>query len=130
MKCRFLLLADEATPTPEGKLNVSGEFNLIRSPSVPFAHPKMSVVAKFEAHQTEGLEHAAQVKIAGPDGADIFQTPIFPLKFWTFEAGVPIIAGMITNVAGVVFPEFGDYSVHLFVDGVAWDETAIYVRPL
>jgi hypothetical protein len=128
MISKFVLLADAVNASVEGKLNIAGEFNSIFSDQIPIAYPFFVVVARIEANAGEGLDHAAQFRITDDDGKKIVETPPFPMKFAKAAPGMPVRANVLIQMAGVVFPRHGDYTVHILVDGVQRDETTMYVR--
>jgi len=128
MQLKFILLADAANQSREGKLNVTGEFNTIFAGQYPAVWPSMWVVARIEVNIGEGLDHAAQLKITTEDGADILVSPPIQIIFASSGKGIPARADVLMGLAGFVIPSKGDYTVNLSVDGVHRGEVALYVR--
>ena len=128
MECKFILIADAVNISREGKLNIAGEFNAIFASQTPAGWPSMSIVARLEANAGEGVQHAAQFRITDEDGAKVFETPVLPIRFGRPNLpGAPIRADAVMNLAGLVLPRYGLYSVHVLVDGVARGMTTLTV---
>lgn len=127
MQLKFLLIADAANASREGKINIAGEFNSIFG-AVPIVWPSFVIVARLEANAGEGLEHAAQVRLTDEDGATIFETQPMPIRFGTSGRGIPARADIVAQVVGVAFPSYGDYTLHLLVDGVQRGDVTLYIR--
>jgi hypothetical protein len=130
MELRFLLLADAANLSREGKLNIAGEFNAIWAAQLPVVWPQLVIVARLEANAGEGADHAAQIKITDEDGKPIIQSVPMPIKFASSGKGMPIRADLQFGLAGLTLPQFGAYTVHLVVDGVQRGETELYCNKL
>ena len=72
MEVIYILAADYANTTHDGKLNVMGIFGQIRYPNFPAHHPQMHFVAQINYElQDYGSEHELTIKLIDPDGADI-----------------------------------------------------------
>lgn len=129
VKVRFLMLADLVNQTEDGKLNIMGTFDFIMGAQEPVAHPRIFVVSTIEANVSAGFHHTAQLKIADEDGSDIFAGPIMPFEFGRPGApGMPMRANFVLQLVGIVFPRFGDYSVTLWVNGVAAETATLYIK--
>jgi len=128
MELKYIVAADTANQSREGKMNIAGEFNTFRSTAVPFSWPTFTIVARLEVHLSEGPKHAAQIKIMDPDGVLILDSPPIPVDFADQGKGVPLRADLMAQVVGATFPVFGDYGVHVFVDGVHRGDLTLYVR--
>lgn len=128
MEMKFLLIADTANSTPEGKLNIAGEFNTVFGTQTPIVWPYASIVARLEANPGEGRDHAAQLKLTDEDGKQLFASPPMPITFGPGGRGIPARANIIVAVGGLTFPRFGDYTIALYVDGVSRGDMTIYVR--
>jgi hypothetical protein len=117
--------------TTDGKLNIVGVFDTIRGPQAPVAHPLLYVVSSVEADVSAGFDHAAQLKIVDADGSEILASPVLPVRFTKPPSrGMPMRTSFIAQLAGVVFPRFGDYAVTLWLNGVAQESVTLYVRQL
>ena len=128
MELKFLLLADAANQSREGKLNVAGEFNTIYGQQFPAVWPSMYIVSRIEAHVGEGPDHVAIFKFTSEDGKDLLVSPPLPVKFTSAGRGIPARADIHMMVAGLVLPAPGDYSVNIVIDGVHRGVVTLYVR--
>lgn len=116
------LLADHAQVDAGGKLYVMGEFRYIFAQTVPCTHPHMSVVGRWRADVTPGVELTAslQVEVVDSDGKPIVpRSPSMPV---TFSSVGPADRGkgqcmLILNLTMLHLPKYGDYSISFLVDG-------------
>lgn len=128
MDMKFGLLCDAANVTNEGKLNILGEFNRIWSTSPPVRWPLCWLVARFEAHITEGTDHALEVDLINEDGRSLMEErPSGALKFQPTGPGRPLRAQVMMRMQDIQFPEFGDYEFHFLVDGTHVGSVPIYI---
>ncbi|MDQ2668182.1 MAG: hypothetical protein M3Z05_19600 [Gemmatimonadota bacterium] len=128
MECKFILIADTANISREGKLNIAGDFNAIFAQTEPIGWPIFSVVVRLEGSLSEGEDHAVQLKVSDDDGMSVFESAPFPIKFGKAGRGMPTRADLVLPIAGLVFPRFGDHSVSIFVDGILRATTVLYVK--
>lgn len=130
MELEFALVADAANISREGKLNIAGEFNTISGPRTPVSWPRMTFVARLNAHVAEGSAHTALLVINDADGNELLRSPDFPLEFTPSGPGRPLRAGIVVDLVGTRFPKYGDYEINLLVDGRHMGSAPIYVsRP-
>ena len=118
MDLKFALLADAVNESKEGKLNITGEFNTIWSPSVPLTYPFLCIVARFEARVSEGTQHTLRIGLFDEDGGVVIPvSPDLELGFVSTGRGRPLRAQVIIQLVNFVLPKHGDYEFHLLVDG-------------
>lgn len=128
MELKFALLGDAANESKEGKLNLIGEFNTIRSAGEPVGWPALALAARFEASVSEGTQHRFQIGLFDSDGQSILPlSGPLPLAFQNQGPGRPLRGQVIIHLVGLMFPKFGDYSFHLLVDGRLLGEVPVYV---
>jgi len=89
----------------------------------------MTFVARLNAHVAEGSEHKAVLVLNDEDGNELFRSPNLPLRFTPTGPGRPLRAGMVINLDGITFREYGDYEINILVDGRRMGFAAIYVTP-
>src|SRR5687768_18609054 len=66
------LLADAANTTENGKLNVLGVFSQLLPAELPYVHPVMTLVIKFEADTVErGSQKDIEIRLVDADGKPI-----------------------------------------------------------
>ena len=117
MEVRFAFLCDFANESG-GKLNALGlGWNSIFTAEVPVVHPQMSIVAGFEFHVSELGQKAVQVRMIDADGADVSPPLNATFEVKQPESGTVSRQNIILNMQGLRFDKYGDYSVHVTVDG-------------
>lgn len=119
MELKFALLCDAANESKQGKTNIFGEFDTIWAQTFPMKWPRMVLVARFEAHVSEGIDHGVQLRLQNADGRDVIPaTPVMQMRFASHvDAGRPARGQLIANMDLVQFPAPGDYSINILVDG-------------
>ncbi len=112
-------VSDYAYSDPSGKLFILGEFRYIEVPKVPALQRRMFVTVRVGGHKTEGHEHELKMDLTDADGTSILPGPIEGLlRFENLGPGdvVKIQAQVIIEVTSTEFPNYGDYSFHIFID--------------
>jgi Family of unknown function (DUF6941) len=137
MELDHVVLADVISPRPDGKIDLYGVgWDTIHAPSVPTQHPRMDLAIRFllSAQEVEA-PHRVVVTLMGADGeiarmqADV--AALSPEQRAAIEAGRRIGIGIILTLAGVVFPEYGSYSLVITWDGTEVREPIrLFVAPL
>jgi hypothetical protein len=126
MELKFALLADHASETRDGKLNIMGTFDAIWGTEAPAAHPKCFLVARLEASVVEGTEHTFRVSLHDGNGNVAgLQSPDLPLRFVPSGPGRPMIANLVLDLTGLHLPQFDDYEFLIRVDGSVMAEVAL-----
>jgi hypothetical protein len=138
MELDHLVLADVISPRPDGKLDLHGVgWDTIYAAAVPAQHPRMDVAIRFLLSKQElEVGHRVVMELQGADGQQIARVeaemqPMPEEEREKIQAGQRVGLGMILNLAGLVFPQFGDYQLV-----VTWDGTEVrspmrlFVRPL
>ena len=128
MELKLALICDSATVSPEGKLNILGEFNTISSREEPIRWPMLTLVARFEALTVEGTEHRLAVDLTDADGNSIVPQRLEgSLLFTPGGPGRPLRGNFMAQMQGIQFPTFGTYEFHLFIDGHRMGSVQIYI---
>ncbi len=117
MKVELFVLCDAATDY-HGKLNILGTFDSIWAKQIPAVHPLCAVALRLRFSKIEEGEHKIKISIVDEDGKEVVK-PV--------EANVNILfknaphtstaTNMILNLQGIKFPNFGEYSIDLAIDG-------------
>ena len=108
LKLDFAIICDNAFLDANGKLNINGVFDTIKSTGFPAAHKNMSIVIKMK--MPEGLYNEI-VKIKR-NGSDIVSTPETKIK--KDKSGTH---QFIHHFINTIFPEAGDYAVEIQING-------------
>jgi hypothetical protein len=117
MELAFLLVADYANTTGDGKLNVMGIFQNIFAVQFPVAHPEMYVIAQFTAGPAEyGKRRKLEIKLLDEDAAQeivSFSTDVdVPRGTGGLRVNVPVILRLVNTV----FPKPGTYEFSVLLD--------------
>lgn len=137
MELDHVVLADVASPRPDGKLDLHGVgWDTIFATAVPATHPRMDVVVRFllSAQEVE-TDHHVVITLLGTDGAELarMQTDVAavpPESRAAIPAGRRIGLGILLTLAGVTFPNYGAYSLVITWDGTEVREPVrLFVQP-
>jgi hypothetical protein len=113
----FLLVADHANVSADGKLNILGVFSNITAVQFPTVHPSLSLVIQFTARPAEyGRQFTLQVKLIDEDGqsgpVNISGNAVVPQAGNGQDAVLPFVF----NLQQVTFPKPGTYEFSILVD--------------
>jgi hypothetical protein len=116
MTLEIFTLCDSAYDSA-GALSILKIADGIYAPVAPLKIPKLTVVFRIRFSAAEDGKHGINLSIFNQDGK--LMTPPFNKEIQTrrnpnLPTGVNI--GMI-NLKGIIFYEFGEYGMNLFVDG-------------
>ncbi|MEW6601005.1 MAG: hypothetical protein AB1499_08545 [Nitrospirota bacterium] len=130
MKVELFVLCDAATDY-QGKLNLLGTFDSVWAKQVPAVHPLCAVALRIRFLKIEEGEHKVKISIVDADGKAVVK-PV--------EAGVNIqfqntpltsmATNMILNLQGLQFPDYGEYSIDLALDGRHEVSLPLYVNKI
>jgi hypothetical protein len=119
MELKFALLADHASETKEGKLNIMGTFNAVGANEVPVTHPRCYLVARLECSLAHGTDHTFRVSLHDGNGEIAgMDMPDQPLRFVPSGPGRTLVSNIIIDMVNLRLSEFDDFEFHLRVDGV------------
>ena len=80
MDVKFAVLADYASITREGKLNILGIFDVVNARGFPFALPLFHLVASYESGAAEfRSDKNIEIVLCDEDGAELLRL-VQPLK--------------------------------------------------
>jgi hypothetical protein len=118
MDVKLALLADAANVSQEGKLNILGTFANINATHFPTRHPEMQLVLRFEASPAEAdMEKTLEVKVLDEDGQQIGGAGGKFLVGSPAPSGRRIRMQTIMRITDAVFPQPGDYTFAVLIDG-------------
>ena len=136
MELDHVILADIASPRPDGKLDLYGVgWDTIFAPAVPTTHPRMDIVVRFLCSPQEmESPHRVALTLMGADRElGRMQADVQPLNAEQRAAVLPgrrIGIGMLLTLAGQVFPDYGAYSLVITWDGTeAREPIRLFVEP-
>ena len=117
MDVTLAVLADFASITREGKLNILGVFGEINPPRLPFVLPSMVLVMAYSAGPAEfGLQRKARIVLTDADGKQVLGVEQDLSIPRARRAGAKVQMNQILGLAGVRFEQSGDYQFSVLVD--------------
>ena len=117
MRLTLGLLAEAANATADNKLNILGEFNVIKSPEFPCTIAALTLVFRLEADGNEEAEHEFHVRLLDQDGNLV--RPVADGKFKLMPSGYEGVARRIQGIIPIALASFdaqGTYTFDLLVD--------------
>lgn len=129
MKVEVFTLCDAATDQ-RGKLNILGTFDLICSEQVPIQHPACAVALRVRYSKLEEGPHSVKLTFTNADGQMLIP-PMggdFPVQM--APEALSQARNMVFNFQVLEFPEFGDYSINLYINNTIIDSLPLYIRPI
>ena len=128
MKVEILNICDYASADASGKLNIIGVFNGIWAREKPIVYGLCALVIRIRFDKVE--EGTKKIKIAFVDADG---TPVMPvietqlqIRFVPWEPTAS--AQLVSLISQLRFPNFGEYSIDLAVDGRQESSTPFYVH--
>lgn len=127
MEVKLAVLADYASVTREGKLNILGIFDIINPSSFPFALPMFCVVVSYEAGAAEfNTLKQTQIVLCDEDGNSLLSLPQKVRVVRPDRSGTKSTINQIAGVSGFPFQKAGDYQFCVTVNGE--QKTSISLR--
>ena len=118
MEVALALLADAANATETKKLNVLGIFSNINPPLLPYRHPSMTLVLKFEVDPVEAdTDKTIQVVLVDPDGRELNRLEIQARLPKPENAGAPMELLLNLGMNGVFLERAGPHAFVILVNG-------------
>jgi len=114
----FIHLCDEANFTQDGKLNLTGIFDVINAIEVPSILPKAKLVANFSIHGQRSSEIPLVVEIINKQTQEaMLKTDSIIMKIDTNNPAQNASVGIMLDILNVTFAREGTYEVRVVVDG-------------
>lgn len=128
MDIDFAFICDYAEVA--GKINALGiGFDTIYAPEVPVTHPMFWVVAQLRASITEAGEKGFSFNLIDADGADVIPPLSGSFNIPRPSSGTETKGRLGIAIQGVRFQRYGDYSLHLVVEGREMVRVPLKVAP-
>jgi len=113
----FAFLCDAAAQAG-GKISALGlGWDTLYAPSLPHTHPSFHVVANFRFHSVEAGDKSVQIRLMDADGGDVMPPLSAALQVRPPESGTTRGVNLVMAVNGLVFRAYGDYSLHILLEG-------------
>jgi hypothetical protein len=118
MDVRLAVLADFASITREGKLNILGIFDEINTQNLPVQLPVFYVVVSYEAGPAEfDTKKSTQIAVTDDDGNVMVRLEQDITVSRARRPGTRSTMNQIIGIAGLPFPKAGDYQFAVLIDG-------------
>lgn len=117
---KFAVLAHAAHHDENDALSITGIFDHVWTERGPDGQVRLRafvLVVRLEAHANEGDQHQFEATLIDPDGTphDGFGEQI---HFKELVTGQPMQSEVIVEYEPFTVPDFGEYELHIRVDGV------------
>lgn len=131
----YMVPADAAIET-QGKHYLHGTgWDTILAPVFPVAHPVLTLAVLLRIPWNDATSrHTIEVDVHDADGRSILPNPPGPMG-GPFTVGHPatterndILLPLIFNMAGIAFPEAGDYRIVMQIDGAEAARFTLHLR--
>ena len=116
MRVTIAVLADHASTSDGGKLNILGIFSGIMAQTEPIVHPQMRLVVQFEFNAAEAGKKDVQIVLQDEDGGEILAIDaemVVPRP----PRGELSTLHQILGLNNLTFPKFGRYVFRLLING-------------
>jgi len=118
MEVKLAVLADFASITREGKLNILGIFDEINPPKLPAQLPIFYVVVSYEAGPAEfETEKSTQIVVTDADGQVMIRLEQKIMVSRASRPGTRSTMNQISGIVGFPFPKAGDHQFAILIDG-------------
>jgi len=118
MEVKLGVLADYASITREGKLNILGIFDVINPKSFPITLPIFFVVVSYEAGAAEfGSDKNIEIVLCDEDGKELLRLPQTLKVVRPAISGTVSTANLVAGIAGFPFKEPGSYQFEILING-------------
>lgn len=120
---KYAHVCEYARIDSNGTVSIIGIFDTINAPAVPVNFPFLHVVTSLTGQRGESFQF--QTRLSAPDGTVLQMAPAVDIVFHQPESSTNQINGYL----GVVFPEYGVYSMEFVVDGISVHTIPFRVLP-
>ena len=130
MEVSLALLADAANSTATKKLNVLGVFGNINPPALPYRHPSMTLVLKFDVDAVEvATQKTLHIVLVDPDGREINRLEMVTTIPQPTQPGEPIEMALQVGLNGLLFERGGPHAFVVIVNGETKRRVPLSVTP-
>ena len=123
-KLNFIHVCDYASLGEGGKLNVLGIFENIFSKNVPVTHPQLYIVVNVSVKKAGNYKLHIRI-VRDKDSKEIIQQLEFPISINLPSLSGEAKVGVIGQINGIKFEEFGGYTAQVLIDANKVGETKI-----
>ena len=118
LEIKLATIADAANISREGKLNITGIFNNIKTASFPASHPCMVLVYVIEGDISDAqATHKLKVDLIDEDGNLVIPPLEGKINFKTVGSVNKMSASQIIQLANVQFKKHGRHAFKIILNG-------------
>jgi hypothetical protein len=128
MKVEIFNVCDFATVDMSGKLTMVGVFDRIHAVSAPMAYGTFSLAIRLRFENIEEGQKRIKLSFVDSDGQQIVPSLEANILVQTPPQESSSTIHFVTTVMQLIFPKFGEYAVHLAIDGRQEGSTPVFVR--
>jgi hypothetical protein len=126
MKLDIFTLCDAATVSA-GKMNVLGSFDTIRAREVPARNAACALAVKMRFDRIESGQKQLRITFMDADGKEVMPTIEMAIQTSAKTKFSTSTANAVVNIQSLKLERFGEYSIHLAIDGRLEGQTPLYV---
>ena len=116
MEVKFAVVADFASVTSDGKLNILGLFDQINPQGLPFVLPLLYIVVVFDAGIAEaGSNKNLRTVLMDADGRQVFENAMEFTLPPPLPGQTKIVVNQVLAVAGLRFEKPGAYQFSILI---------------
>jgi hypothetical protein len=117
MDCSIFAVADFASVSEGGKLNIMGVFDNINALEFPCTHPLVSVAAQLRGGARDyNRQHNLEIRLVDEDGQDMIPPFQTTLQVHRPPNGESVVMPLVLNLQQLVFPKPGHYEFVLNIN--------------
>jgi hypothetical protein len=114
---QYVLLCDEATEAPDGKLDVKGIFHDLLAPGFPAVQERMVLVLVIEWGRKDQGRYNLKAELVGPEGGVVLTVDGHSDVEARPPERPPARTRLVMPLEKVVFPKAGRYFLRVIVKG-------------
>lgn len=130
MKVEIFTLCDAATNDAGGKLNILGSFDRLMARQEPITHAQCAVAIKLRFERVEEGQKLLRIQLVDSDGKSVMPTIDAATQVNFKDESPTATASVVLNIQGLKLPRFGEYAIHLAVDGRHEASIPLFVAPI
>ncbi len=128
MNIQVAVLCDAATDE-NGKLNLLGAFDTIKTQQLPAVHPQCSIALRVTFFSGDEGKHELRMNFVDADGRSIMPNlPVIPIEFALPDDMHFGTRNFILNIQQLKFENPGLYSIDLTLDGRSESSIPLLVK--
>jgi hypothetical protein len=127
VNAEIFALCDAATQAGGG-LNILGTFDTIFSSQLPATHPQCSIAVRLRFEKIEEGEHRIRVNVVDEDGRLVMPSFDLNVNVRMDEEAQSVSVNWVINIQRLQFRSYGQYAIHLAVDGRSEATLPLFVR--